>query len=133
MKNKKKNLNYPYPRIKAKWPKEDQQLFLNHQKEFASWNDEEKKKRGFGSHGHPRRLFIFIDRYFTEVKYFMTDEEREKFVFPWVCATRSERKKALKLNPVYFRIKKTTLKLAQRRYEIKHLEQELKKTKYYIK
>ena len=43
----------------------------------------------------------------------MTENERTKYVFPWVVATRSERLKALNVSKDYYLIKKATLKLAK--------------------
>lgn len=96
---------------------------------FNSMTKEERIKNGFGEngHAHPRRFYIFLNKYFTEIKYFMNDKEREQYVFPWVVATHSERKAALKKSPIYFEIKQTVLGLAKSRYKCYKLDKEINK------
>jgi hypothetical protein len=120
----KKTNNHIYPHIKQNHPEESRKLYEEHKQEFDSWSDEERKRRGFGNHCHPRRFFIFLDRYFDLVNHYMTDEEREKHVLPWVCATRSERMNAIKKHIAYFEIKQKDLILAKLRKENVRLRRE---------
>lgn len=89
--------------------------YQNGVKAFNSMSKEERVKNGFGENGHPhpRRFYIFIQKYFNEIRYFMSEKECTKYVFPWVVATRSERLKALNISKDYYLIKKATLKLAK--------------------
>ena len=121
---KSKNKNHIYPHIKEKYPEMNKKLYEEHKLEFDNWTQEEKEKRGFGNHCHPRRFFIFLDRYYDLIKHYMTDEEKERHIFPWICATRSERMNAIKKHIAYFKIKKQDLKLAQLRKENFELRKE---------
>lgn len=122
--------NHIYPHLKYNRELVEQ-AYQDHLKIFNSMTPEEKEKKGFGKdgHAHPRRFFIFLHKYLTEIKYFMNDKERDTYVFPWIVATRSERLNALKKSHAYFDLKKTTLKLAKTRYENYKLDQEIKQLK----
>ena len=89
--------------------------YQNGVKAVNSTSKEEQLKNGFGENGHPhpRRFYIFIQKYFKEIRYFMSEKERAKYVFPWVVATRSERLKAINISKDYYLVKKATLKLAK--------------------
>jgi len=125
-----KNYIHPYPHLKYNRD-EVEKTYLDGLNQFNSWGKDERIRRGFGEngHAHPRRFYIFLQKYFVEIKYFMDEKERTQYVFPWVVATRSERINALKKHKVYFDIKQTTLRLAKNRYTIYKQEQELKKLK----
>ena len=73
---KSKNKNHIYPHIKEKYPEMNRKLYEEHKLEFDNWTQEEKEKRGFRNHCHPRRFFIFLDRYYDLIKHYMTDEEK---------------------------------------------------------
>lgn len=129
MKRHNKLYVHPYPRIKGKYSKEVEKAYQDALETYNSWSIEERERRGFGKgggHPHSRRLFIFLNRYFTELKYFTSTEDRDKYILPWVCATRSERLKAIKVDKVYFQIKQTVLKNSILKYKNFKLEQELK-------
>ena len=125
MSYKNKKRNHIYPHIKEQHKEMNRKLYLEHVEEFNNWSNEERIKRGFGNHPHPRRFFIFIDRYFDLIKHYLTEEEKTKHVFPWIVATRSERLEALnkrdengkRVGQVYFDIVKTDMKLAKLRKE----------------
>lgn len=126
----KKYRDYLYPHLKY----DREVIEMSYQsglKSFNSMTKEDRIKNGFGEngHAHPRRFYIFLNKYFTEIKYFMNDKERERYVFPWMVATHSERKAALKKSQVYFDIKQTTLRLAKTRYETYKIKKEIEKLK----
>lgn len=127
---KHRNKKHIYPRLRYN-RKEVEVQYQDGLAMFNSWSQEERVRRGFGvnGHAHPRRFYIFLQKYFTEIRYFMNEKERSEFVFPWVCATRSERMKAIAISKVYFSIKKTALKLAQKKYIIYKLNREIEKLK----
>ena len=131
MKNfNKKHKNHLYPHLK--YDREViERAYQSGLKTFNSMTQEERIKNGFGEngHAHPRRFYIFIDKYFTEIKYFMTEKERTQNVFPWVVATRSERMKALKITKIYFDLKQLTLKKAIIEYETYKIKKETEKLK----
>lgn len=116
----KKSKNYPYPHIRPLHSALSQKIYEEHKKEYDSWSEEERQKRRF-KHPHPRRLYIFLDRYFELLKY-MPEDDKVKYVFPWVCATRSERINAIKKHIVYFKIVKKCMKIAQQRKELMKLK-----------
>jgi len=132
-----KKKNHIYPHIRQKYPKLNNELYLEHIKEFNSWSNEERLKKGFGNHPHPRRFFIFLDRYYDLIRFYLTEEEKTKHVFPWVVATRSERLKAInrkdengkRIGQVYLDIVKTDMKLAKLRKENVKLRREIIKNK----
>lgn len=103
--------------------------YQNGVKAFNSMSKDERIKNGFGENGHPhpRRFYIFIQKYFNEIRYFMSEKERTKYVFPWVVATRSERLKALNISKDYYLIKKATLKLAKLKLQHNNMSKFLKK------
>lgn len=118
MKKFKTRKRYKYPHIRYN----PQEVELNYQKGikiFNSMSIGDRIKNGFGENGHPhpRRFYIFLQKYFKEVRCFMSEEERVNHVFPWVVATRAERLRAISLNKVYFQIKQTTLRLAKLRLQ----------------
>lgn len=119
-----KNTNHIYPHIRQKHREENMRLYEEHKKEFDNWSLEERERRGFGSHCHPRRFFIFLDKYYDLIRHYMTDEERDKHVLPWVCATRSERMNAIKKHIAYFKLKQQDITLAKLRKETVELRRE---------
>ena len=106
--------HHKYPRLQ--YNLHDVEIaYQNGVKAFNSMSKEEQIKNGFGENGHPhpRRFYIFIQKYFKEIRYFMSENERTKYVFPWVVATRSERLKAINISKDYYLVNKATLKLAK--------------------
>jgi len=123
-----------YPRIK--YPREEvEKTYKEHLQIFNAMSKEERIKNGFGEngHAHPRRFYIFLWKYIKEIKYFMTEDKKSKYVFPWIIATHSERMNALRQSQVYFDIKQTTLRLAKAKYETYKLKNEITKLEKKVK